>query len=283
MLEAQWAKGKFVCVGLDSKFSKIPGSAHTSGSLGCTSIPDVIAAFNRAIVEATHDLVCAYKPNSAFYEEQGVEGAEALRRTIADIHRIAPEVLVIDDAKRADIGDTNLSYVNSVFDYYQADAVTVHPYLGGEALKPFLERTDKGVIVLCRTSNPGAGEFQDMISLSEPLYIHVARRVADVWNKKGNCGLVVGATYPEELGRVREIVGDMPMLIPGVGFQQKDVPIEKQVEQVVTAGQDSRGWGIIMNSSRGVIFASSGADFAEAARRETEKLHRLINQFRAVS
>ncbi|MEK7195436.1 MAG: orotidine-5'-phosphate decarboxylase [Patescibacteria group bacterium] len=302
LLERQWSRGNSVCVGLDSEYGKIPKFSDV-----VRSVADTIVAFNREIVDATKDLVCAYKPNIAFYEAYGEEGLLALRRTILDIRSLAPDVPVILDAKRADIGNTNEGYVKLAFDLLQADAITVHPYLGAEALKPFLESKDKGVIVLCRTSNPGAGEFQDRpVYLTEdecqqlfynestgectrdipndpitmPLYQYVAHRVANHWNKNGNCALVVGATYPEELQKVREIVGDMPILIPGVGFQQKDVPLEKQVEQVVAAGKDSRGQGMIVNSSRGIIFASKGADFAEAARRETEKLRDLINQYR---
>lgn len=287
MLEAQWSHNNFVCVGLDSKYTEMPESV-TRRSVASI---DKIVAFNSAIVDATHDLVCAYKPNIAFYATYGVVGWHALRETVAYIRRVAPDVPIILDAKRGDIGNTNDGYVGEAFDVFEADAVTVHPYLGGEALKPFLDHVDKGVIVLCRTSNPGAGEFQDMqvsyqsAKVSEcthivPFYQYVAKRVAEEWNKNGNCALVVGATYPEELREVRQIVGNMPILIPGVGFQQKDTPLEKQVEQVVSMGKDSRGWGMIINSSRGIIFSSKGADFAEAARRETLKLHNLINQYR---
>ncbi|MEX2029027.1 MAG: orotidine-5'-phosphate decarboxylase [Candidatus Paceibacterota bacterium] len=274
MLEAQWAKGNFVCVGLDSEFGKIPESARVGGNECEVHEGNTIVAFNRAIVEATKDFVCAYKPNAAFYEAYGAEGIDALHRTIVDIHAIAPDVPVILDAKRADIGNTNAGYVDAAFGFLRADAITVHPYLGAEALQPFLARADKGVIVLCRTSNPGAGEFQDLSINGEPLYRFVARRVANEWNKNGNCALVVGATYPDELREVRGIVGDMPILIPGIGAQGGDV------EKTVTAGKDSRGWGMIINSSRGIIFASKDADFAEATRRETEKLRNLINQYR---
>jgi orotidine-5'-phosphate decarboxylase len=284
ILEAQWAKGNFVCVGLDSEFSKIPGSARVGDNEDneCeVHKGNTIVAFNRAIVEATKDIVCAYKPNTAFYEAYGAEGISALHRTIADIHAIAPDVPVILDAKHADIGNTNAGYVDAAFDFLRADAITVHPYLGAEALQPFLARADKGVIVLCKTSNPGAGEFQDWDISGDvvpgghmPLYKYVAHRVSHEWNKNGNCALVVGATYPEQLREVREVVGNMPILIPGIGAQGGDV------EKTVTAGKDSRGWGMIINSSRGIIFASKGADFAEAARRETEKLRNLINQYR---
>ncbi|MEK7659913.1 MAG: orotidine-5'-phosphate decarboxylase [Patescibacteria group bacterium] len=299
MLEAQWSRGNFVCVGLDSEFGEIPESARRSGNECEVSVPNTVVAFNRAIVEATKDIVCAYKPNAAFYEAHGDEGIGALKRTILDIHAIAPDVPVILDAKRADIGNTNASYVDAAFGFLQADAITVHPYLGAEALQPFLARAEKGVIVLCRTSNPGAGEFQDQhVWLSDkdemlffggdndedkereewpnslPLYQHVAYRVARSWNKNGNCALVVGATYPGELREVRGIAGDMPILIPGIGAQGGDV------EKTVSAGKDSRGQGMIVNSSRGIIFASKGADFAEAACRETKKLRDLINQYR---
>ncbi len=274
MLETQWSRGNFVCVGLDSEFGKIPKSAYRNGNECHVSTFNTIVAFNRAIVEATKDLVCAYKPNAAFYEAYGDEGIGALQRTIADIHAIAPDVPVILDAKRADIGNTNSGYVDAAFGFLRADAITVHPYLGAEALQPFLNRTEKGIIVLCRTSNPGAGEFQDLSVNGEPLFRFVARRVASEWNKGGNCALVVGATYPDELREVRALVGDMPILIPGIGVQGGDV------EKTVMAGKDSRGYGMIVNSSRGIIFASNEAHFADAARRETEKLHNLINQYR---
>ena len=281
MLKVQWSRGNFVCVGLDSEFDKIPMSAYMGGN-GCDiSVANTIVAFNRAIVEATKDLVCAYKPNIAFYEAYGIEGIAALYQTIVDIHAMAPDVPVILDAKRADIGSTNAGYVKWAFDLHGADAITVHPYLGAEALQPFLDCKDKGIIVLCRTSNPGAGEFQDILiangidsRLQKPLYQIVAEHVVNKWNKNGNCTVVVGATYPGELREVRQIVGDMPILIPGIGAQGGDV------EKTVTAGKDGRGQGMIINSSRGIIFASKGADFAEAARRETLKLRNLINQYR---
>ncbi|TSC75883.1 MAG: Orotidine 5'-phosphate decarboxylase [Parcubacteria group bacterium Gr01-1014_30] len=271
MLEAQWSRGNFVCVGLDSEFGKIPESVKTDRR---EDYIETVVDFNNKIVEATKDLVCAYKPNAAFYEAHGVEGMRALRHTIENIHLMAPDVPVILDAKRADIGNTNAGYVDAAFGFLRADAITVHPYLGAEALQPFLARAEKGVIVLCRTSNPGAGEFQDLSVNGEPLYRFVARRVASEWNKNGNCALVVGATYPDELREVRGLVSDMPILIPGIGAQGGDV------EKTVSAGKNSRGQGMIVNSSRGIIFASKGADFAEVARRETEKLRDLINQHR---
>ncbi|MFH1866565.1 MAG: orotidine-5'-phosphate decarboxylase [Patescibacteria group bacterium] len=273
-------------MGLDSEFKKIPKAAHKSDNESPLSVANTIVAFNLAIIEATKDLVCAYKPNIAFYEGYGDEGIEALRRTFSMIRVAAPDVPTILDAKRGDIGNTNKGYVAAAFEFFQADGVTVNPYLGAEALKPFLEMKDKGIIVLCRTSNKGADEFQNLTvhvgGSILSLYEYVANQVSRPWNKNNNCAIVVGATFPRELARARLIVGDLPILIPGVGFQQKDIPVEQQVEQVVTAGQDSHGQGMIINSSRGIIFASSGDDFAEAARRETLKLHELINNFRKV-
>ena len=266
LLEAQWEKGKFLCVGLDSDLDKIPQSAHIDGTR------ESIVYFNRAIVDATKDLVCAFKLNSAFYEAHGDEGWQALRETIQYIHEAAPDVAVILDAKRADIGNTNEAYAKSAFDHLHADAITVNPYPGREALLPFLERKDKGVIVWCRTSNGGAGEFQDLTVEGEPLYKTVARHVAEKWNENGNCALVVGATYPDELAEVRKIVGDMPILIPGIGAQSGDL------EKTVKAGKDGRGRGIIIAASRAVIFASNGPNFAEAAREKATALHGAITK-----
>ena len=293
LIRARWELGKFVCVGLDSDFTKIPKAAHRPGLECEVDIAHTIVAFNRAIVEATHEFACAFKPNIAFYEAHGAEGIGALQRTIMDIRTIAPDVPVILDAKRADIGNTNAGYAEMAFRVLRADAVTVNPYFGGEALKPFLECAHKGIFVLCRTSNPEAGEFQDLVAPADwgtpgplcnsafsktvavaPIYAHVAHRVAKHWNGNGNCGLVAGATNPQELRNVRSIVGDMPILIPGIGAQGGDV------EQTVSAGKDSHGQGMIINSSRGIIFASVGGDFADAARDKAQELHDLINRWR---
>jgi orotidine-5'-phosphate decarboxylase len=244
----------------------------------------VLVRFNRDIIKATHDHVCAYKPNIAFYEAQGDQGILALIRTIGLIHEIAPDVPVILDCKRADIGNTNRGYATAAFDLFGADAITVHPYLGAEALAPFLERGDKGVIVLCRTSNKGAGEFQDLVvpneegyAPTEPLYLRVARNVRYRWNKNGNCGLVVGATYPEELAKVRAIVGHIPILIPGIGTQGGDV------EKTVRNGRDVGGQGMIINSSSGIIFAKPQRETErqpEAARRALLALHDQVESHR---
>lgn len=269
LLEAQWDKNNFVCVGLDSEFKKMPAAVKDI----CRE-PRWMMTFNEAIVDATKDLVCAYKPNIAFYAAHGDSGMTSLRNTFEYIREVAPDVPVILDAKRADIGNTNAGYVQEAFDFFGADAITVNPYLGQDALKPFLDRKDKGIFVLCRTSNDGADEFQNLRVCGSELFCHVARHVASYWNENGNCGLVVGATYPDELHRIRGSVDDMPILIPGIGAQGCDL------EQTIAAGKDRRGRGMIINSSRGIIFASNGPDFAEAARREAIKLRDQINRFR---
>lgn len=255
-----------VCVGLDSDINTIPAYIRNG--------PHPQSTFNKAIIGATHNLVCAYKLNTAFYEQRGHHGIEALKMTCDYIHENYPEIIIIIDAKRADIGNTNKGYVRFIFDYLEGDAVTLHPYLGREALSPFLERKDKGCIILCRTSNPGAGEFQDLEIVGQPLYKIVAEKIVKEWNKNNNCLMVVGATYPKELAEVRTIAGDMTFLVPGIGAQGGDV------EKTVKAGLNSKKAGMIINSSRGIIFASSGKDFAQKARLKAQKLKDSINQYR---
>lgn len=270
-LEQCWQKDSLVCVGLDSDYAQLPASVKQGHS-----VEEALFVFNREIIDATHDLVCGYKPNAAFYEAQGNDGLQALIRTVQYIHEAYPHIPVILDAKRADIGSTNLGYVAAAFDIIGADAITVHPYLGREALAPFLARKEKGIIVLAKTSNPGAGEFQDLPvgDSDEPLYQVVARHVAQTWNANGNCAVVVGATYPEDLRQVRAIIGDMPVLIPGIGAQGGEVAA------TVQAGKDSRGWGMIISASRSILFASKERDFAQAARKATEQLRAEINSYR---
>lgn len=268
LLEQRWQREDFVCVGLDPEYERLPTIVKEGRSKA-----EAFSVFLHAIIDATHDLVCAYKPNSAFYEALGDAGLAVLEEIIIYCKTNYPEIPIILDAKRADIGNTNLGYVTSAFDLMQVDAITVHPYLGKEALAPFLERADKGIIVLAKTSNPGSGEFQDLLvgEAQEPLHIVVARNVAQQWNTHHNCALVAGATYPGDLRRIREAVGDLPLLIPGIGAQGGDV------EATVKAGKDSHGQGMIINSSRGIIYASTEADFAQAARKATEALRADIN------
>src|SRR5712691_5855185 len=270
-LEQCWQQDNLVCVGLDSDYDQLPTTVKN-----LRSVEEAMFVFNRDIIDATRDLVCAYKPNAAFYEAQGDQGFRALCRTVRYIKDTYPHIPVILDAKRADIGSTNLGYVQSAFDGMGVDAITVHPYLGREALAPFLAHREKGIIVLVKTSNPGSGEFQDLPvgPEQEPLYLVVARHVAQEWNSNGNCAIVVGATYPEELRCARALVGDMPILIPGIGTQGGEVGA------TVKAGQDSRGWGMIISASRSIIFASKGDDFAVAAREAARHLRGEINRYR---
>lgn len=279
-----------VCVGLDSDYEKIPNFIKDDAWLrvedmsqfcvsrdkGQKMIEEAIFLFNKRIVDCTQDIVGAYKPNIAFYAKYGIAGLEALRRTIAYIKEYYPHVPIILDAKRGDIEHTNDGYMGEAFDIFGADALTVNPYVGGEALVPFLEQSTKGIIVLCRTSNKGSGEFQDLmvvppgetdLTRCRPLYLHVAMNFHDYWNERGNCALVVGATYPEELGIIRKVVGNMLVLIPGVGKQGGDL------KKVVQYGLDSNGAGVLINSSRGIIFA-------EDPRAEVEKLNREIYCYR---
>jgi len=266
LVSAKWDEGKFLCVGLDSDFKKIP--EHLQG-LGPR---EGVVAFNTAIIEATKDIASAYKPNSAFYEAYGEDGWNALRATCDEIRALAPSVPIILDAKRGDIGNTNEGYIEAIFDRLGADAITVQPYMGAKAIRPFLERKEKGVIILCRTSNDGAGEFQDLQVDGVPLYMRVAEHVSEQWNKNGNCGLVVGATYPKELAEVRSVAPELPILIPGIGAQGGDL------EASVKAGLDVGGRGIWINSSRSIIFASGGRDFAEKAAECAQTLHGAIQK-----
>ncbi len=248
-----------VCVGLDSRLDRLPTRFQD------TMLPQF--DFNRWIIEQTHAHVSAYKPNLAFYEARGDQGWHELKLTMDYLQAEHPDILTIGDAKRADIGSTNEGYVSALFDWLGFDAVTLHPYLGREALQPFLSRTDKGCIVLCRTSNPGAGELQDLLVEGKPLWQVVAATVCNEWNTNGNCMLVVGATYPNELRQVRAMVGDMILLVPGIGAQGGDV------EQVMRAGLDEQGKGVIVSASRSIIFADDPGAAAQ-------QLRSMINRYR---
>lgn len=253
-LEVAVAKNNsLLSVGLDVVWEKIPDFIQGSAN--------PFFNFNKAIIEATHDLVCVYKPNSAFYEARGAQGIEELKMTCDYLREKHSEIVLILDAKRGDIGSTNEGYASYAFDYLGADAITLHPYLGKESLQPFLDRKDKGCIILCRTSNPGSGEFQHLLSNE------VAQHVARDWNMNGNCALIVGATYPDELAKIRKIIGDMPILLPGIGAQGGDI------EKAMKAGLNSQKAGLIVNSSRGILFA-------EDPRSEADKLRAIINSYR---
>lgn len=273
LIRAQWASRKHLCVGLDADASKLPPSLRPDDDIAVR-----LLVFNERIIDATCNLVCAYKPNSAYYEAIGSDGIEALAKTIEYINIHAPQVPVIIDGKRGDIGNTNRAYASFLYDQMGADAATVQPYFGSEALKPILDRKDKHAFVIARTSNPGAGEFQDLMVEGMPLYLHVAKAVATTWNYNGNCGLVVGATYPDELRRVRELVPDeVPILVPGVGSQGGDL-----VSSVGAAAANG-GSGFLINVSRSIIFSSHGPDFDQAARDKTGQLSTTINEQISIS
>jgi len=271
-LRAHHAEGRHLVVGLDTDPARIPESVRPDADPA-----DRVVAFNREIVESTADLVCAYKPNAAFYEALGPDGFRALAETIAAVRASASGVPVILDAKRADIGSTNAGYAVAAFDRLGADAITVHPYLGREALEPFLKREEKLIFVLARTSNPGAGEFQDLVVDGVPLYRRVARSVAADWNAAGNCGLVVGATYPDELEQVRaDVPADLPILIPGVGAQGGDLAA------VVAAHRQAGSDAFLVSASRSILYASPKADFASVARSEAQALADALQPAAAV-
>ena len=230
-----------LCVGLDPDLQSMPKKFHSSK----TPLFD----FNVMVISATHHYVCAYKLNSAFYEAFGAHGIQQLHDTCAFLHKKHPDIPIILDAKRGDIDSTNAGSVKFAFEYLGVDAITLNPYLGKQALQPFLERKDKACIVLCRTSNPGAGEFQDVHGVrNESLYLRVARNVAKRWNTNKNCMLVVGATYPSELEKVRNIVGDMMILVPGVGAQGGNL------QRILHAGLNAKKNGLIMTISRAIIY-----------------------------
>lgn len=247
-----------VCVGLDPEPARLP-------------VADV-SAFLRAVIEATADAVCCYKPNLAFFEALGRDGYEVLARTL---DAIPDDIPVIADAKRGDVGNTAAAYARALFDVWGFDAATVNPSGGGDSVLPFTERADRGVFIWCRASNPGAADFQDLLVTGgedrpRPLYEVVAER-AHAWNVHGNVGLVAGATYPEQIARLRDLCPAMPFLVPGVGAQGGDAGA------AVRAARDAAGGGFIVNASRGVLYASAGLDFADAARAAAIRLRDELN------
>jgi orotidine-5'-phosphate decarboxylase len=265
-LQAAWsAHNSLLCVGLDPDLSKFP--THLKGK------PNAIYDFCTSIVDATADLACAFKPQIAYFAGESAE--EQLQAVIDYIHLQHPEVPVILDAKRGDIGATAAQYAREAFERYQADALTVNPYMGFDSVEPYLAYPECGLIVLCRTSNPGGSDLQNLdIAGSKKLYQHVAKLVAEKWNANGQAALVVGATFPQELADVRSIVGDLPLLVPGIGAQGGDV------QATVQAGKTAAGTGLMISSSRAILYASKGEDFAEAARKVALATRDEINQYR---
>jgi orotidine-5'-phosphate decarboxylase len=270
-LNKAWQKNNsLLCVGLDPDPAKFP--AHLKGQ------PDAIFRFCSEIADATADLACAFKPQIAYFAARRAE--DQLEALITHIHAKHPNVPVILDAKRGDIGSTAEQYAIEAFERYQADAVTVNPYMGRDSVEPWLAYKDKGVILLCRTSNPGGSDLQFQKvgaafgSQGTALYELVAEMVAKDWNTTGQCALVVGATFPGEIARVREIVGDLPLLVPGIGAQGGDI------EATVNAGKTTNGTGLMINSSRAILYAGKGEDFAAAARQVALDTRDAINRSR---
>lgn len=253
-----------VCVGLDVDLEQFPASLKNKAPY------KAIVRFNRSIIEATKDLVCAYKPNAAFYEAYGLDGYKALKETIKLVPK---EIPVILDAKRGDIGNTAAMYAKAIYEELGVDAVTINPYLGEDSVQPFLAYEDKAVVLLVRTSNPSAKEFQDLLIDGKPLYQHVAKTALN-WERKADLLFVVGATYPEEAKIIREMAPEIPFLVPGLGKQGGEV------EEAVKNSIDANGLGAIFNSSRGIIYASCGEDYAEAAKKACMELKEQINSFR---
>ena len=268
MLESNWGAGKFVCVGLDLVIDRMPGRFRRLDP------GDALRKYGRAIVDATADKAAAFKPNIAYFEQYGGQGLEALQDLIGDIHTTYPTIPVIVDAKRGDIASSNDGYVAHIFGVLNADGTTLHPYLGEEALRPFLDLHGKGLFILCRTSNPGAGELQDLMTNGEPLYAALARSVTTRWSSQSELGLVVGATYPKELEAVRTVARHATFLIPGIGTQGGDL------EASLNSGLNDRGTGVLINSSRGIIYASNGDDFQDAAKAASLRLHDQISDYR---
>lgn len=266
-LSAAWASNhSLLCVGLDPDLARFP--AHLRGQ------PDGIFQFCKAIIDATADLACAFKPQIAYFAALGAEAQlEAVCRYLRETY---PHIPLVLDAKRGDIGATAHQYAREAYDRYGADAVTVNPYMGSDSVDPYMDWADRGVIVLCRTSNAGGSDLQFLQVDGEPLYQRVARLVADKWNRNGQCALVVGATFPEELAQVRALVGDMPLLVPGIGAQGGDIAA------TVKAGRTANGTGMMINSSRAILYATprDGEDFAAAARRVAMETRDEINRYR---
>jgi orotidine-5'-phosphate decarboxylase len=243
LLQARWDAGFSISVGLDPEIDRMPADLQGQPLAGA------VVEFLRRIIAASAQKAAAFKPNAAHFEALGKDGFPVLRAVIELVHELAPGVPVILDAKRADIGSTNEKYAQATFDHLGADAITVHPYLGPEAMQPFLERKNNGVIVLARTSNPGSGRYQDLLVEGMPLYQHIARDVAEEWNRNGNCGLVVGATYPGDMAKVREVAPELPILVPGIGAQGGDVAA------TVKNGLTNNGDGLLLHAGRSLMYA----------------------------
>jgi orotidine-5'-phosphate decarboxylase len=264
-LSAAWtAHDSLLCVGLDPDIAKFP--AHLQGQ------PDAIFTFCKAIIDSTADVACSFKPQIAYFA--AVRAEDQLEAICSYLRENYQHIPIILDAKRGDIGATAEQYAREAFERYGADAVTVNPYMGSDSVAPYMEWKERGTIVLCRTSNPGGSDLQFLNANGKPVYQHVAQLVAEKWNTNGQCALVVGATFPHELAQVRAIVGDMPLLVPGIGAQGGDVAA------TVAAGKTANGSGMMINSSRAILYAGQGEDFAAAARVVALETRDAINRYR---
>lgn len=256
-----------LCVGLDPNFPLLPQKYAER--------PEPLFAFCRMIIDNTYEYAAAFKINCAFFEQFGASGIGELKKTCDYLKNNYPAIPLLLDAKRGDVSSTNLGYAGFIYDYLGADGATLHPYLGSEAMKPFLDRKDRAAIILCRTSNPGAGEFQDLQVKSKnkhiPLYEIVAETVVNNWNINGNCMLVVGATYPRELARVRKIAGDMIILVPGVGAQGGEI------REVLRSGLNSNKRGLLINVGRAILYQDNPKEVAAKAKYFRDEINSLIN------
>jgi orotidine-5'-phosphate decarboxylase len=259
-LQNAWSlNNSLVCVGLDPDIAKLPARFANSSQ--------PILDFNKEIIDATHDLVCAYKPQIAFYNAVGAE--VQLEATIKYIRERAPHAIVILDSKRGDVGNTAAAYAQEAFTRYNADAVTINPYMGEDSVRPFIANAERAAVVLCRTSNSGARDFQDLTIDGLPLYRHVAQRAANHWNQLKNILFVVGATYPQEMAALRQAHPDIPFLVPGIGAQGGDL------KATLDNGLDKNKQGLLISSSRGIIFAGDHAAIRKAAQALRDEINSL--------
>lgn len=264
-LEKSWKlNNSLLCVGLDPDVTKIP--------LHLRNQTDALFIFNKAIIDSTFDIVCAFKPQIAYFASQAAE--QQLYKTITYLKDNYPHIPIILDAKRGDIGSTACHYAAEAYERYGVDAVTINPYMGFDSAEPFLKYKDKGAIFLCRTSNSGAADFQDLLVEGSPLYERVASLINDKWNYNNNCLLVVGATWPQQMHHIRSVSGDMPFLVPGIGTQGGNI------KDIIEAGQTKNGTGLIISSSRSIIYAGKGEQFALSARKSAQNFNAQINLHR---
>ena len=268
LLRHSWDNQKFLCIGLDPVIEKIPKILHKK------TLVDTLVSFCCHVVDTTHHYTAAFKPNLAFFEQYGSEGWQALKKICQHIHTTAPETSIILDAKRGDIGHTNEAYVTALFSYLKGDAVTLHPYLGKQSLKPFLTQKNKGCIFLIKTSNPGSVEFQNILYNESPLWLHIAKTIMTEWNNNNNCSLVLGATYPEDIASARHTLGDStPFLIPGIGTQGGNM------QTVVTAAKNTKNQGALFSVSRSIIYNNKKHTPEQSIEERAKTMSTMIKEY----